>query len=202
MSVMRRLESFVLKGDRVVTLAFVYGLKADSALTGIDESVWWLDPASSLVVEQKNCTDYAHALAGQAQFLVDGSSSASKAGFGGFLRDEVGNIRIMFSGPTENCGAEYAELMAIVTALEVFVEAGWPNNIGLSILSDSHVIIRWISDISLRPWRWWKTFRKLDDLISMIGSVQISYIPRSENKMADLLAREGASRVNLFKAWW
>ncbi|KAK8497327.1 hypothetical protein V6N11_081696 [Hibiscus sabdariffa] len=108
----------------------------------------------------------------------------------------------MFSGPTEKCGAEYAELMAIVTALEVFVEAGWPNNIGLSILSDSQVIIRWISDISLRSWRWWKTFRKLDDLISMIGSVQIAYIPRSENKMADLLAREGASRVNLFKAWW
>ncbi|KAK9018728.1 hypothetical protein V6N11_033775 [Hibiscus sabdariffa] len=108
----------------------------------------------------------------------------------------------MFSGPTENCGVEFAELMAIVTALEVFIEAGWPNNIGLSILSDSQVIIRWISDISLRPWRWWKIFRKLDGMISMIGSMQIAYIPRREIKIADLLAREGASRVNLFKAWW
>ncbi|KAK8609497.1 hypothetical protein V6N13_061945 [Hibiscus sabdariffa] len=74
----------------------------------------------------------------------------------------------MFSGPTENCGAEFPELMEIVTALEVFTEAGWPNSIVLYIFSDS----------------------------------QIAYIPRSENKMADLLAREGASRVNLFKAWW
>ncbi|KAK8548759.1 hypothetical protein V6N12_061665 [Hibiscus sabdariffa] len=105
-------------------------------------------------------------------------------------------------GPTKNCRAEFVELMAIVTALEVFIEAGWPNSIGLSVLFDSQVIIRWISYISLRPWRCSKTFRKLDDMISMIGSVQIDYIPRSENKMTDLLAREGASRVNLFKAWW
>ncbi|KAK8609494.1 hypothetical protein V6N13_061942 [Hibiscus sabdariffa] len=70
----------------------------DTTLTGIDESVWWLDRASSLVVEQQDCTNFAHTLAGQAQFLVDGSSSASKPGLGGCLRDEARNIRIMFSG--------------------------------------------------------------------------------------------------------
>ncbi|KAK8609498.1 hypothetical protein V6N13_061946 [Hibiscus sabdariffa] len=62
----------------------LFWCKADAALTGIDESVWWLDPASSLVVEQQNGTDFAHTLAGQVQFLVDGSSSASKAGLGVF----------------------------------------------------------------------------------------------------------------------
>ncbi|KAK8578605.1 hypothetical protein V6N13_100433 [Hibiscus sabdariffa] len=131
---------------------FTTTVTADPACTGIVESVWWLDPASSLVVEQKNYFDYAHALAGQVQFLVDGSSSVSKAGFGGYLRDEAGNIRIMFSGLTQNCGAKFAQLMAIVTALEDYIDAGWPNNIGLSVLSDLQVTIRWISNISLRPW--------------------------------------------------
>ncbi|KAK8510415.1 hypothetical protein V6N11_082457 [Hibiscus sabdariffa] len=133
-------------------LRALFWCKADPACTGIVESVWWLDPASSLVVEQKNYFDYAHALAGQVQFLVDGSSSVSKAGFGGYLRDEAGNIRIMFSGLTQNCGAKFAQLMAIVTALEDYIDAGWPNNIGLSVLSDLQVTIRWISNISLRPW--------------------------------------------------
>ncbi|KAL4289827.1 hypothetical protein GQ457_14G025840 [Hibiscus cannabinus] len=141
-------------------------------------------------------------LKGQAQFLVDGWASNSKAGFGGILKDKDRHIRIMFSGPTDQLGVEYAELMAIVTGLEIFIEAIWINKTNLIVQSDSLVILSWISDISLRPWKWWKIFRKLDDMILKINYVRFNHIPRRKNRMADFLATEGKQRATLFKAWW
>ncbi|KAK8697492.1 hypothetical protein V6N13_113637 [Hibiscus sabdariffa] len=64
-------------------------------------------------------------LFGQVKFLVDGSTTALKAGCGEILGDESRNIRIMFLSPTATLGPNFAELMAIVTALEFFIEAKW-----------------------------------------------------------------------------
>ncbi|KAK8612197.1 hypothetical protein V6N13_092316 [Hibiscus sabdariffa] len=63
-------------------------------------------------------------------------------------------------------------------------------------------ILSWIFDPSLRPWRWWKNFRDLDCLVAQINNVQFQHIPRDKNHMADHLAKAGANRASLFKAWW
>ncbi|KAL4320060.1 hypothetical protein GQ457_18G025670 [Hibiscus cannabinus] len=64
------------------------------------------------------------------------------------------------------------------------------------------VILSWISDISLRPWRWWKIFHKLDELISLIGSVAFCVHTKEREHYGRFSGKEGTSRLNLFKAWW
>ncbi|KAH1130478.1 hypothetical protein J1N35_001856 [Gossypium stocksii] len=51
-------------------------------------------------------------------------SEVALGGSGGVLRDEEEIVRALFSGPSDACYADSAELGEIVTALDVFIEIG------------------------------------------------------------------------------
>ncbi|KAK8688821.1 hypothetical protein V6N13_087559 [Hibiscus sabdariffa] len=61
--------------------------------------------------------------ADHVKFSMDGAANPNKVECGGVFREECENIRIMFTGPLSLFGAEYAELMVIFVALDLFKEA-------------------------------------------------------------------------------
>ncbi|KAE8715757.1 hypothetical protein F3Y22_tig00110160pilonHSYRG00364 [Hibiscus syriacus] len=125
----------------------------------------------------------------------------SRLRFGGVLRIDSGEIRMLFSGPVESLGSEWAELIAIKTVLLVFVEAGWIDKSFIVVESNCQVVLNWIACPLMQSWKWWNIFDEVDSLSRTIFHIQFSYIPRAQNGMADFLAKEGMSRVELFKAW-
>ncbi|KAH1064465.1 hypothetical protein J1N35_029452 [Gossypium stocksii] len=62
------------------------------------------------------------------KFNVSGVASVGAFGGGGVLRDKKGIVRALFSGPSDACDAESAELGAIITALDVFIDMGWKGS--------------------------------------------------------------------------
>ncbi|KAK8595073.1 hypothetical protein V6N13_015982 [Hibiscus sabdariffa] len=86
-------------------------------------------------------------------FSVDGAVTKDKAGCGGALCDAPEIISFMFSGPLSPLEPEFAELMAIFMALELFKDAKWIGRTPIIVESDSRVILDWFSDSLQRPWR-------------------------------------------------
>ncbi|KAK8661739.1 hypothetical protein V6N13_091335 [Hibiscus sabdariffa] len=136
------------------------------------------------------------------KFNVDGAFNSECARYGGVLRNYNGDVRAMFAGPVEMVGAEYAELMAIRLVLSIFIEVNWVGKTFLLVESDSQVVINWIANRSSRPWRWWNIFEDLDEDCRKILKVKILYVPKTQNKLANNLAKMGARRSELFKVWW
>ncbi|KAL4298355.1 hypothetical protein GQ457_12G021530 [Hibiscus cannabinus] len=120
----------------------------------------------------------------------------------GVLRDADGVISIMFSGPLPPLGSEFAELGAILKALELFRAANLVGRVPLIVESDAKVILNWLSEPLQRPWRWWKIFRDIDALVTQIGNIQFQHICREKNVLADYLAKAGLQRIQFFEAWW
>ncbi|KAK9044178.1 hypothetical protein V6N11_072494 [Hibiscus sabdariffa] len=88
---------------------------------------------------------------GTIKFNVDGSYNVQRASCGGVLRNYKGDVSAIFSGPVVSIGADFAELVAVRTALEFFKET---KEIGKSLLcfeSDSQVVLMWLKDIATRP---------------------------------------------------
>ncbi|KAK8675090.1 hypothetical protein V6N13_033160 [Hibiscus sabdariffa] len=77
----------------------------------------------------------------RVKFSVDGSATSEKAGCGGVLRDAHGVISIMFSGPISHLESDFAELVAILKALELFKTAKWIGRAPPIVESDSKIIL-------------------------------------------------------------
>ncbi|KAL4303527.1 hypothetical protein GQ457_10G010910 [Hibiscus cannabinus] len=103
-------------------------------------------------------------------------------------------LQVIFSGPVQGVGADFAELMAIKTALDVFVETGWYKDVGIIIESDSKVVLYWVENQLSRPWHWWETFDCIDRVSRTIGGVQFRYAPRTQNGLADYFTKSGLNR--------
>ncbi|KAL4291385.1 hypothetical protein GQ457_14G024400 [Hibiscus cannabinus] len=86
-----------------------------------------LGPSNSELLQ-----DWIPPESGCMKFNVDGSFNTVAAGCGGVLRSSNGNMRAIFSGPVEYFGSDFAELMAVKTALSIFLEAGWMGKEQLS----------------------------------------------------------------------
>ncbi|GMI64142.1 hypothetical protein HRI_000083500 [Hibiscus trionum] len=112
----------------------------------------WKNPVSCLELKSKEGNiEWIPSNYGSIKFNVDGSFYKNAAGCGGVLRSYAGDMRALFSGPVENLGPEFAELMAIWTALLVFLEVGWIGKESLIVESDSQVVLNWIANPLLRP---------------------------------------------------
>ncbi|KAL4354799.1 hypothetical protein GQ457_06G023210 [Hibiscus cannabinus] len=103
-----------------------------------------MNSLNSVVFTNSVTAAWSPPLTGFLKFNVDGAAKESKAGCGGILRNDTGILRALFSGPLEGHGVDFAELMAIRAALELFIEAGWMGKAGLIIESDSRVVLNWI----------------------------------------------------------
>ncbi|XVF28715.1 hypothetical protein REPUB_Repub15cG0054000 [Reevesia pubescens] len=112
---------------------------------------------------------------GSVKFNVDGSAKGNPgpAGCGGVLRDSSGAIFAMFSGPLGIQVPTAADLLAIRTDLEVFLNLKFKS---FSVL--------------------------IDFLVSLIRVVCFNNIFREANMIADHLAKAGVSREDMFMAWW
>ncbi|KAL4384698.1 hypothetical protein GQ457_15G025740 [Hibiscus cannabinus] len=161
----------------------------------LKDDFWWDDPIASLGPSNSELLqDWIPPESGCMKFNVDGSFNTVAAGCGGVLRSSNGDMRAIFSGPVEYFGSDFAELMAVKTALSIFLEAGWMGKVHLIIESDSQVVLNWISNPLLRPWKWWCFFDEIENLVRKLGSVNFSYIPRNRNNLADHLAKAGIGR--------
>ncbi|GMJ00607.1 hypothetical protein like AT4G29090 [Hibiscus trionum] len=138
----------------------------------------------------------------EIKFNTDGAFKDQHAGCGGVLRTDSGDIRALFSGPIQPFSADFAELVALRTALEIFIEAGWLGRANLVVESDSQTVLNWVANKSLRPWRWWSVFEDIDILRSQINQCTFVHVSRNLNQLADHLAKEGMHRPMIFKAWW
>ncbi|PKU72688.1 Putative ribonuclease H protein [Dendrobium catenatum] len=56
---------------------------------------------------------------------TDGSVSEGKCGCGGILRNDKGNLIVAFASPLNNCSVLFAELMAILKALQICLSSGY-----------------------------------------------------------------------------
>ncbi|KAH1064468.1 hypothetical protein J1N35_029455 [Gossypium stocksii] len=63
-----------------------------------------------------------------AEINVSGVAFVGAFGSGGVLRDKEGIVRALFSGHRDACDAESAELGAIITALDLFIDIGWKGS--------------------------------------------------------------------------
>ncbi|KAL4346396.1 hypothetical protein GQ457_17G004770 [Hibiscus cannabinus] len=135
------------------------------------------------------------------KFSVDGAATSDKAGCGVVLRDAQRIISIMFYGPLSPLGPDFAELVAILKALEVFKAGNWIGRAPLIVESNSKVILNWLSDSLQRPWRWWKIFRDIGCLVTQIENIQFQHVCMEKN-LANYLAKVGLQRSEFFESWW
>ncbi|KAK9016604.1 hypothetical protein V6N11_079099 [Hibiscus sabdariffa] len=99
-------------------------------------------------------------------------------------------------------GLDFAELLAMKIVVDVFIEAGCMGVMELVLESNSRVVLNWIVNPIARPRVWWETFLKLDRAARLVGKLSFYHIERVDNSMEALLAKEGANRTEIFKAWW
>ncbi|TYH04630.1 hypothetical protein ES288_A08G021800v1 [Gossypium darwinii] len=121
------------------------------------ERLWWFCPNNGIVFE-------------------------GALGGGSVMRDDEGIVRALFSSPSDACDAKTAELGAIITTLDVFIEIGWKGS--------SSLIVEMA------------TFTDFERRIVCVAKLSFSLAKLNGNEMADTLAIARMSRPCLFKAWW
>ncbi|KAK8561464.1 hypothetical protein V6N12_048535 [Hibiscus sabdariffa] len=94
------------------------------------------------------------------------------------------------------CRVSYVKI-----AVDIFIDAGWVGVTELVLESNSRMVVNWIENPIAQPRVWWETFLELDRATRLIGKLNCCHVERADNSMAALLAKEGANRINLFKAW-
>jgi|YelNatPaOPRAMG01_1025707.scaffolds.fasta_scaffold03553_11 ribonuclease HI len=125
---------------------------------------------------------------------VDGASSGNpgNSGLGVVLQDEDGNIiekRSEYLGKGTNNRAEY---LALMKAVELAVQHGANE---LEVRSDSQLVVRQMTGLyKIKNKEIQKIVMRLWDVIREKGiKFKIIHIPRSLNKIADNLAKKGAT---------
>ncbi|KAL4377715.1 hypothetical protein GQ457_02G032010 [Hibiscus cannabinus] len=123
---------------------------------------------------------------GFVKFNVDGSAKSDVAGCLGVMRTRSGVVTTMFVGPLPSFGSDYAEVMAINTAVEIFINANWIGKAGLIVESGSKVELNWILKPSKKSCSWWPMFLDIDGMVKRIEHVQKNlYASWLSNGMAD-----------------
>ncbi|KAE8663706.1 hypothetical protein F3Y22_tig00112921pilonHSYRG00048 [Hibiscus syriacus] len=140
--------------------------------------------------------------AGFVKFNVVGVVKDNKAGCGGALWTEKGQIRALFMDPVDIFGDDFAGLIFVKLALKVFVEANWIGKAPLIMELDSKRVIYWIQNAVHRPWNWWSILVIINKLVKKIGQVHFVYASNVKSALALGLARDGPVRANSFKARW
>ncbi|KAK5773308.1 hypothetical protein PVK06_049614 [Gossypium arboreum] len=118
------------------------------------------------------------------------------------MKDEEGIVRALFSGPSDACDAESAELGAIITAMDVFTDIGWKGSCSLIVEMGSKVVYNWILEKSRIPWSQQTYFADFDRKRACPRKLSFSLAEVGGNEIADALVSAGMSRPYMFKAWW
>ncbi|KAK8981668.1 hypothetical protein V6N11_028077 [Hibiscus sabdariffa] len=135
--------------------------------------------------------DLKQARVDAARFIVNVSLMGEAKGCEGILCSNDRIIRALFFGPLHVSGRDYAELVTMKIAVDIFIEAGWVGVMELVLESNSRVVLNWIENPIARPRVWWETFLELDRAARLIGKLSFCHVERADNSMAALLAKEG-----------
>ncbi|MBA0804329.1 hypothetical protein Gohar_003918 [Gossypium harknessii] len=73
------------------------------------------------------------------KFNVASVALEDKAGCGGVLRDDKGVACVLFYGSIVTRGSKMAEIIAIKTALELFIGLGW--HVGISLVIEFNLCV-------------------------------------------------------------
>ncbi|MBA0784223.1 hypothetical protein Gotri_001815 [Gossypium trilobum] len=123
----------------------------------------------------------------------------NEAGCGEVLRDEKGVTCSLFSGLIKAMGSKMAELMAIKTALEMYIGMEWHVKVPLTIEISSCVTMEWLLERNYRLWTLWNLFINIDRCINQLVRVHFAFDHRQCNDMTDALVKAGVRRLLLFK---
>lgn len=132
---------------------------------------------------------------------VDGAAKGNPghAGGGGCIRGSKGEVIFGFSyyyGVGTNMEAE---ARALLDGLRILVKSGLPVGV---VYSDSKVLISMIQSSNHPPWRTYRWWEEIKDIISRNGW-KLQHIYREGNSVADVLASLAClTRTNKdFKCW-
>ncbi|XVF20345.1 hypothetical protein REPUB_Repub11eG0190200 [Reevesia pubescens] len=95
----------------------------------------------------------------------------------------------MYSGPIGIQDSNTAKLVAIKTALEIFVQTEWKNSCNLIIESDSIIAVKWCIKEESRLRRPWDIFSQINSWLAEIEGVRFVNIFREANSLVDHLAK-------------
>ena len=103
---------------------------------------------SSVVFKAPRYAAWVNPPKGFYKFNVDGSAigKPGPAGIGGVLGDWLGVVKGMFSISIGVADSNFAELRAILEALEMFGKSEGAGHLGLIIESDSANAVMWAND--------------------------------------------------------
>ena len=134
---------------------------------------------------------------------VDGSSQGKPgpAGIGGQLRDHSGVVHMLFSKNVGEIDFNLAELLAVVEALSIVVNANFFPIPNIIVESDSKAMISWINKESDRPWKYNNILNKLSNFLLRLGNVVFVHAFREVNTFADFLAKSGIHRYPDLVVW-
>ncbi|TYH25372.1 hypothetical protein ES288_A03G162700v1 [Gossypium darwinii] len=181
-----------------------YSLVFKVKIIGSCKSLWLIAIAAfywSIWLASNEMVKWCYPPHGWLKFIVSGIAFEG-AMDGGVMRDEEGIVRALFSGPNDACDAETAELGAIITALDVFIDIDWKGSGSLIIETDLSVAYNWILEKSRRLWSHQVLFADLERRIACVGKLSFSIAEVNGNEMVESLAPAGMSRPSMFKAWW
>lgn len=122
------------------------------------------------------------------EIYIDGASKGNPgpSGIGIFIKKQKENYE--YSLPIENCNNHQAEFWAFIHALEICISNDWIDI--LSIRTDSKIVEKCMESKYCTNEQFKPLFDKGVALMEKFPYVFVKWIPESQNKRADQLARK------------
>eukprot|EP00253_Pinus_taeda_P013096 PITA_13096 len=135
---------------------------------------------------------------GFVKFNIDGTSKGNsrEAGYGGVMRDEEGNIQVIFHSYLGRATNNIAELMAMELCLETLLKYNIHNVI---IEADSELVINLVKRINVGAapekisGHWWllQVYQRIQSHLRVLRTLRLVHVRRESNKVVNWLANEG-----------
>jgi ribonuclease HI len=139
--------------------------------------------------------------AGSLKLNFDGASKGNPGmtGMGGVIRDSDGNIIWLYAGSLGNSTNNAAEFRALETGLEILSRERMTNTI---VEGDSMLVINTVKRLQngtrvgkiQRHWRLAHSLQKIQEHLQMGNTVELRWVRRSANGLADIIANEGVNK--------
>lgn len=120
------------------------------------------------------------------------SHGLARTGIGGVIKDSFGSVRYIFSGPSQANSALKAELEALEFLVRV-ISSIQKECMNIIFYSDS------IEAVNCVRKKW--IYEDIQNLFLTSVKATFLQVPREFNTEADVLAKEGAKRLQLIGAW-
>ena len=142
----------------------------------VKKSIFWIPPPTGIL-----------------KFNVDGATRGKlgPAGIGGVLRNDKGEVLLMFSKSVGIRDSNEAESLAILEALRIFSTSFHGP---LLVESDSTNAVGWLLKPDSRPWNFQFHFNEMKKISSLV--VSFGHVLRRANSIADALVKQGVDRAS------